>query len=179
MADIFNYFNNFNYYGNPLIWGLIIVFSVLYGLVWRRQQILINLLALYIAILGTSFFSVFIVRVQQLSAWPTKYITLLCFIFFWLLGLAVLGFSHLIRKTDGYRSFIWHWVQAVFNAVIHSGLVFSFILNSSANYWQNYFSGWQLKLLLGPLAQAVWFILSLVSVLIMRVRKRRPGRPSL
>ena len=181
MFNLFTSLNNFNYYGNPIVWVAVVILVVMYGFVLRRHQILINLMAIYIGLLASSWLSSSTLMYNWLKGlgWQLSEVSWLAFVLFWLAGVLVLWSARLIKKVDYERRFIWRWLQAVFNGVVQSGLVISFILNFSSAGWRVYFSEWQLKLLLGSNAQLSWFILSLAGVLLMRVKKRGPGRPSL
>jgi len=177
-----NYTNNFAYHGDLLVVAITAVLVGVYGFILWRHQILINLLAIYIGMLGASLLGLSLGTNNQLESiikLPLGLIIILLFGLFWLMAILILSFSHLIKKVSYNHSFIWRWLQALVSGLVHGGLIFSFVIAGLPQEYLAYFSAGQLKLLHGSFSQIAWFILSLLSLLVIRNKKRGPGRPSL
>lgn len=170
-----------SYHGDLLVLSVMVSLIAIYGFILRKHQILINLLAIYIAMLGVSlFFSTRLTgRLETIIKLEQAYIVILLFALIWLAVILILSFSYLIKKVNYNYSFVGRWGRALISSIIHTGLVFSFIISYGPDKWAVYFSAWQLKLFNSPISLMVWFILSLCGLLIIRIKRRGPGRPSL
>ncbi len=177
-----NYHGYDNHYGNLLILATMAILVAMYGFVLWRQQILINLLAIYIAMIGADLLIFNFKDYQLLGNFinlDKAYIIILFFFLFWLMAILILSFSHLIRRINRRYNFIWRWLQALVVGVIHGGLFLSFIISHLPESYLPSFSPIELLLFRQSFSQIVWFILSLLSLLIIRNKRKGPGRPSL
>jgi hypothetical protein len=146
----------------------------LYAGVLSRRQILLNLLAIYLAIIG----SYWTLDNCALCSWgkgepvSLNYYAVL-FLVWWLVAIVVLWhsrlFSHSFERVKWWKK----WLLALFSAVVQSGLILFFI-----------YSFWPLPLNFKPSGfwadgqyRLWWLALSLVNIWFLRNPRKRPGRP--
>jgi len=163
-----------SYVGNLLIIAIFLVVIGIYGFMLDRHNILINLLALYIGILVVKFLPDNLWGINWLNNW---WGTLAILFGTMILTTLFLSWTHLFKVVYTHNFFI-RWWQAIISGILYVGLLTATILTILSVDILKYFSNSFLKFFTSGPAYFLWLIVPLIGLLVIRHKKRGPGRPS-
>jgi hypothetical protein len=161
--------------GNLLVILVFLVIVLIYGFLLDRHNMVINLFSLYIALLVVKFFPY---NSWQLGDWAASWwgqIILLALIAS--VSSIILSMSHLFKVVYT-TNFLIRWWQAVISAILYTGLLVSIILSVLPAKFLNQFSPSFLNLFTSDVAGFFWLTLPLLGLLLVKSRRRGPGRPA-
>lgn len=161
--------------GNLLVILVFLVIIIIYGLLLDRHNMVINLFGLYVALLVVSFFPYNALRLGDWAeAWWGQLVMLAATA---LVAVIILSATHLFKVVYA-SNFIVRWWQAIVSGFLYGGLLAAIVLPMLPAGFLNQFSPAFLNLFVGDIAGWVWLVLPVAGLLLVKHKKRGPGRPS-
>ena len=162
-------------WGNLLIVAVFLVFILIYAFWLERHNIVINLIGLYVGLLGVNFFPSY---KWSLGGWMESWWAQIV-----ILGVIFLVTVFILSRTGFFRisygsGFITRWWQAIVSGILQAGLLTSIILAIAPNHILRQFSSAVLDIFISETASFLWLILPLVGLILIKGKRRGPGRPA-
>ncbi len=174
VGEIAGQVTNPSYVGNLVVIAILLIVIGIYGFILDRHNILINLLALYIGILVVKFLPGNLWGINWLNNW---WGTLVILFGTMILVVLFLNWTHLFKIVYTHNFFI-RWWQAIISGTLYVGLLTATIFTILTDDILSFFSSSFLNFFTSDLAYFLWLIMPLIGLLIIKHKKRGPGRPS-
>ena len=161
--------------GNLLAILVFFIVIFVYGFLLDRHNMVANLFSLYIALLAVKFFPY---EAWQLGDWAGEWwgkIIILAVTI--MVSNIILSISHLFKVSYA-SNFIVRWWQAIVSSILYSGLLIAIVLSILPAGFLNQFSPGFANLFISDTMTFFWLVAPVVGLILIKHKKRRPGRPS-
>jgi len=160
--------------GNILVVVVFLVVILLYGFLLDRHNMVMTLFASYVGLLVINFFPSNVWQIGFLESWWGQ---LILFIVTVVLTVIMLSMTHLFKVAFA-SNFLVRWWYGAISGIFYAGLLTSIVLSILPVSFLGQFSPGFLKFFIGDVASFLWLILPIVGLILIKHRRRGPGRPS-